>query len=75
MANIINKEKLNSGIIFGDVENEEYIYMPGGEIGSYFPSCVFEHHGVREDVSLEEAAALINQMHLKPLNVTPFSKI
>lgn len=75
MANIINKEKLTTGIIFGDLDNEEYIYMPGGEIGSYFPACVFEHRGVREELSLEEAATMINKMHLKQLNLIPFSKI
>lgn len=27
-------EKLLAGIIFGDSENNEYIYLPGGEVGS-----------------------------------------
>ncbi len=75
MSNIINKEKLVSGLIFGDPANEEYIYMPGGEIGSPFPVCVLERNSVTEDISLEEAAELIGRLHLKTLNIAPFSKI
>ena len=30
----ITQEKLLAGIIFGDNDNEEYIYLPGGEVGS-----------------------------------------
>lgn len=75
MASIINKEKLLSGIIFGDTDNNEYIYMPGGEISSSTPICVLEKKEIRTDISLEEAVSLINQLHLKPLNLLPFNKI
>ena len=36
----VTQEKLLAGIIFGDNDNEEYIYLPGGEVGSEAPLCV-----------------------------------
>ena len=41
----ITQEKLLAGIIFGDNDNEEYIYLPGGEVGSEAPLCVLERGG------------------------------
>ncbi len=73
--NSINKEKLSAGTIFGDPDNDEYLYMPGAEIGSPFPVCIFQQHGLSEDISLEEAAELIDRLHLKALDLPPFSKI
>ena len=35
-------EELLAGIILADNDNEEYIYLPGGEVGSDNPHCVFE---------------------------------
>lgn len=52
----ITQEKLLAGIIFGDNDNEEYIYLPGDEVGSEAPLCVLERGGSREDLPLEEAA-------------------
>lgn len=75
MGNIINKEKLLAGVVFGDAENDEYVFMPGGELGSPFPLCVFERNAVREDISFDEAAELIAKLHLRALSIPPFSKI
>lgn len=75
MSNIINKEKLAAGVIFGDPDNDEYIYMPGGEIGSPFPLCIMERGALREDVSLDQAAEEILRLQLRPLALEPFSKI
>ena len=75
MGNIINKEKLLAGMIFGDPDNDEYIYMPGGELGSPFPLCTFERNSVKDDISFDEAAELITRLHLRPLSMPPFSKI
>ena len=33
-------EKLLAGIIFGDADNNEYIYLPGGEVGTENPLSV-----------------------------------
>ena len=35
-------EQLLAGIILGDNDNQEYIYLPGGEVGSDSPCCIFE---------------------------------
>lgn len=60
-------EKLLAGIILADNDNEEYIYLPGGEVGSDNPHCVFERHGERcGDLPLEEAVELAKRLHLAP---------
>lgn len=35
-------EQLLAGIILADNDNREYIYLPGGEVGSEDPHCIFE---------------------------------
>ncbi|MDO4178189.1 MAG: hypothetical protein Q4D21_03270 [Phascolarctobacterium sp.] len=61
----INKEKLLAGYVFGDIDNEEYVYLPGSEIGSEHPMCILEKKGAREDVSIEEAVDLVNRLALR----------
>ncbi len=58
--------KLQGGVIFGDPENEEYVYLPGSEIGASRPLCVYETAGRREDVTMEQAAHLITVRSLRP---------
>lgn len=65
MSQIAQKHLL-AGIIFGDAETGEYIYLPGGEVGADNPLCVFEHDGTKEDVPLEEAGYLVGHLTLKP---------
>ncbi len=62
----IAKKHLLAGIIFGDADTREYIYLPGGEVVSDHPRCVFEHDGQTEDISLDEAGHLIDHLTLKP---------
>lgn len=62
----ITQEKLLAGIIFGDNDNEEYIYLPGGEVGSEAPLCVLERGDSREDLPLEEAAQQVHRLALRP---------
>lgn len=38
----IHREHLQAGYIFGDIANEEYIYLPAGEVGVDSPMCVLE---------------------------------
>lgn len=60
-------EQLLSGIILADNDNEEYIYLPGGEVGSDNPHCIFERHGERAgDLPLDEAVELAKRLHLAP---------
>lgn len=62
----IHKEHLQAGYIFGDITNEEYIYLPAGEVGTDSPMCVLERHKAYEDISLDEAAHLIDKLSLRP---------
>lgn len=58
--------ELQSGVIYGDAQLEEYVYMPAGEIGMEQPLCVYEFDGERNDISLKEAIALVRKRSLKP---------
>lgn len=60
-------EQLLAGIILADNDNREYIYLPGGEVGSEDPHCIFEKNGERAgDLPLEEAVELAKRLHLSP---------
>lgn len=62
----ITAEQLLAGIIFGDNDNQEYVYLPGGEVGSKNPFCVLEQRGRSEDVPMEEAVRLVQRLQLYP---------
>lgn len=65
MSKVIS-EKLLAGIVFGDLDNNEFIYLPGGEVGSDNPLCVLERNGSSEDMELEEASEMVLHLALKP---------
>ena len=65
MASLVESE-LKSGLIFGDAENAEYIYMPASEIGVKDPVCVYERGDMRDDVDIKEALRLIRIRSLRP---------
>ena len=51
--------------LYADAETGEYIYLPGGEVGTDQPLCVFEHDGQKEDVDLDRAGYLVDHLTLK----------
>lgn len=59
--------QLQNGMIFGDLQNHEYIYMPASEIGLAEPLCVFEKGSERSDLSVEEAIRQIHRFNLRPV--------
>ena len=65
MASLVESE-LKSGIIFGDAENAEYVYMPASELGVKEPICVYETADARDDIDLKEALRLIRIRSLRP---------
>ncbi len=65
MASLVESE-LKSGVIFGDAENAEYVYMPASELGVKEPICVYEAADARDDVDLKEALRLIRIRSLRP---------
>ncbi|MFA7068907.1 MAG: hypothetical protein WC127_08070 [Acidaminococcaceae bacterium] len=71
---VIMTEQLKAGIILGDNENGEYIYMPGSEIGAENPMCIFEKGDHREDLHLEEAVALAKRLSLTPVKHPKYGK-
>lgn len=64
---VIVAEQLKAGVILGDNDNKEYIYMPGSEIGADDPVCIFEKQGLQTDLHLNEAADLALRLTLKPV--------
>jgi hypothetical protein len=57
--------ELQAGVILGDNNTREYVYMPGSEIGVENPVCVYENAGQRRDVDMEEALRLIRVRSLR----------
>lgn len=62
---MITLSELKTGVIFGDNENGEYVYMPASEIGVDTPLCVYENAGQRSDIDLSEAIRLIRVRALR----------
>ena len=63
----INESKLKDGVIFGDLENSEFVYLPASEIGTSRPIAVYENNGERGDIDMTEALRLIRVRSLRPV--------
>ena len=63
---MIREAQLARGIIFGDQYTNEYVYMPGSEVGAEHPVYVYEYDGSRRDIDLAEALHLIRVRDLRP---------
>ena len=63
---MIREAQLGRGIIFGDRNTGEYVYMPAGEIGVEHPLYVYEAEGSCRDIGLDEALHLIRVRDLRP---------
>ena len=63
---MIREAQLLRGIIFGDRNTDEYIYMPASEIGIENPLYVYEEGTSRRDIELAEALHLIRVRDLRP---------
>ncbi|MBP2633713.1 MAG: hypothetical protein H6Q70_4341 [Firmicutes bacterium] len=67
--------ELKAGVIYGDNINQEYVYMPGSEIGVDNPICVLETKTERIDLPLKEAVTLVRKLSLKPVNHPRFGRL
>ena len=65
MVSLVESE-IRNGVIFGDAENAEYVYMPASEVGVKDPICVYEINDMRNDVTLKEALRLVRIRSLRP---------
>ena len=63
---MIREAQLLRGIIFGDRNTDEYVYMPASEIGVEQPLYVYEEGTNRSDIDLAEALDLIRVRDLRP---------
>ena len=62
----MTESQLRAGVIFGDNETAEYVYMPASELGVTHPMCVYEYDSSRDDMDLEEAIKTIRLRSLRP---------
>ncbi len=62
----MTESALKDGIIYGDMVNAEYVYMPASEIGTAAPLCIYEKNGERFDISLAGALNIVRKLSLKP---------
>ena len=60
----MTESQLRAGVIFGDNETAEFVYMPASELGVEHPICVYEYEAAREDI--EEAIKTIRLRSLRP---------
>ncbi len=71
---LIIAEQLKAGIILGDNENGEYVYMPGSEIGVENPMCIFEKGKEKEDLHIDDAVELVKRLSLIPVKHPRYGK-
>ena len=64
---VILSEELRAGMSLGDRDN-------GSEIGADNPMCIFEEHGNKTDLHLEEAVELAKRLTLKPTEHPVYGK-
>jgi len=64
----MQEAQLRRGVIFGDRNTSEYVYMLGGEICTEYPVYVYEQEMKRADIDLTEALHLIRVRDLRPTN-------
>lgn len=60
-------EHLKSGIIFGDTNTEEYVYLPASELSMDDPLCVIETPKGRQDINMKDALVYVRKLSLKPV--------
>ncbi len=58
---------LKTGIIFGDNNTAEYVYLPASEIGMEEPLCVLETPKGRQDLNMKQALSFILKLSLRPV--------
>lgn len=59
------ESRLLAGFIYGDSRTEEYVYLPGSELGSSSPVLVYEHGGSREDIPMDRALEIVEKRSLR----------
>ena len=68
------ESKLIAGFIYGDPATEEYVYLPGSEVGTDNPVLIYECEKKRQDISIENALKLIEKRSLRLTSHPIFGK-
>lgn len=68
------ESKLLAGFIYGDPATEEYVYLPGSEVGANSPVLIYESEKKRQDISIENALELIEKRRLRLTSHPLFGK-
>ena len=68
------ESKLMAGFIYGDPATEEYVYLPGSEVGTNNPVLIYEYEKRRQDISIENALELIEKRNLRLTSHPLFGK-
>ncbi len=68
------ESKLIAGFIYGDPATEEYVYLPGSEVGTDNPVLIYECEKKRQDISIENALELIEKRSLRLTSHPIFGK-
>lgn len=58
------ESQLLAGFIYGDPATDEYVYLPGSEVGTDSPVLIYESEKKRQDISIENALELIEKRSL-----------
>lgn len=64
----MTEAELKAGVIFGDTNTNEYVYMPASEYGAEPPLCVYEFDDKREDLDMAAALKTIRKRSLRPVS-------
>ncbi len=64
----MTEAELKAGVIFGDINTDEYVYMPASELGTEHPLCVYEYDDKRDDLDMPTALKTIRKRSLRPVS-------
>ena len=62
----MTEAELKAGVIFGDTNTDEYVYMPASELGTEHPLCVYDDK--RDDLDMPTALKTIRKRSLRPVS-------
>lgn len=68
------ESQLLAGFIYGDPVTDEYVYLPGSEVGADSPILIYESEKKRQDISIENALDIIEKRSLHLTSHPVFGK-
>ena len=68
------ESQLLAGFIYGDPATDEYVYLPGSEVGADSPVLIYESKKKRQDISIQNALDIIEKRSLHLTSHPVFGK-